>query len=498
MAETLVDLLRASVARNPQAVALAQEACALRYADLWDQVVRLARGLIARGLQPGERVALLMENSPHYAVAYYGVLAAGGVVAALNTAAKARDLANWISHCGAQVLLADTQARELAALQAALPSLEVGAVAETGFAQSTWLARTAGELPALDVGAPAAIIYTSGTTGNPKGVALSHANLAHNTRSILAYLELRAEDSILNVLPFYYSYGNSVLHTHLAVGARIVLQNSLAYPHSVLAQMAAERVSGFAGVPSTYALLLSRTRLSDYNLSALRYLTQAGGAMAPAHVQRLQEALPHVAIFVMYGQTEATARLTYLPPARLHEKLGSAGQAIPGVEIQIQDEHGQALPIGAVGEVCARGGNIMLGYWNDPIATQKVLRDGWLHTGDLARVDADGFIFIQGRSADMIKTGAHRINPKEIEEVIAEIEGVAEVAVVGAPDEILGQVIKAVVIPRPGGALTPRDVQAHCHRQLASYKIPKIIEFAAELPKTASGKVRRFMLAAHV
>lgn len=498
MAETLVDLLRASAARNPQAIALSQDSRALSYADLWDQVARLARGLVARGLTPGERVALLMENSPQYAVAYYGVLAAGGVVAALNTAAKARDLANWLAHCGARFVLADAQARELSALQAALPALEVGAVAEAGFGDFPWMSNAVGELPALDSGAPAAIIYTSGTTGSPKGVTLSHANLAHNTRSILAYLDLRAQDSILNVLPFYYSYGNSVLHTHLAVGARIVLQNSLAYPHSVLAQMAAEHVSGFAGVPSTYALLLSRTRLGDYDLAGLRYVTQAGGAMAPAHVQRLKAALPHVAIFVMYGQTEATARLTYLPPERLHDKLGSAGKAIPGVEIQIQDEQGQALPVDAVGEVCARGGNIMLGYWNDPAGTRKVLRDGWLHTGDLARMDGEGYLFIQGRSADMIKTGAHRINPKEIEEVIAEIEGVAEVAVVGVPDEILGQVIKAVVIPRPGGALTPREVQAHCHRQLASYKIPKLIEFAAELPKTASGKVRRFMLAAHV
>jgi len=498
VADTLVDLLRASAARTPHAVALTQDTRALTYADLWDQVSRLAHGLVARGLKPGERVALLMDNSPQYAAAYYGVLAAGGVVTALNTAAKARDLANWISHCDARFALADAQARELAALRAALPALEIGAVDDTGFGDSAWLAVGDGALPPLDVGAPAAIIYTSGTTGNPKGVTLSHANLVHNTRSILAYLDLRADDSILNVLPFYYSYGNSVLHTHLAVGARIVLQNSLAYPHSVLTQMAAERVSGFAGVPSTYALLLSRTRLGDYDLAALRYLTQAGGAMAPAHVQRLKEALPHVAIFVMYGQTEATARLTYLPPERLHDKLGSAGKAIPGVEIQIQDEQGQALPVGAVGEVCARGGNIMLGYWNDAAATQRVLRDGWLHTGDLARVDAEGYLFIQGRSADMVKTGAHRINPKEIEEVIAEIEGVAEVAVVGVPDEILGQVIKAVVIPRPGSALAPREVQAHCHRQLASYKIPKIIEFADELPKTASGKVRRFMLAAHV
>ena len=285
-----------------------------------------------------------------------------------------------------------------------------------------------------------------------------------------------------------------MLHTHLAVGGCVVIEDNLAYPHRVLQHLSAERATGFSGVPSTFALLLSRVKLEDYDLSTLRYLTQAGGPMPPANIERLRKALPQVRIFIMYGQTEATARLSYLPPERLLEKLGSIGIAIPGVTLDIRNEHGEPVADGEPGEIWARGGNIMPGYWNDPEATQAVLHEGWLRTGDMAYRDADGYLFIQGRKTDMIKSGAHRIHPKEIEEAIAELEGVGEVAVVGVPDEILGQVIKAYILPKPGATLEPLQVKAHCHKRLASYKIPKSVEFVAELPKTASGKVKKFLL----
>jgi acyl-CoA synthetase (AMP-forming)/AMP-acid ligase II len=340
----------------------------------------------------------------------------------------------------------------------------------------------------------AAIIYTSGTTGAPKGVTLSHRNFGANVVSILDYLQLSDADRIVNVLPFYYSYGNSVLHTHLAAGGCVILENSLAYPHAVLQRMVDERATGFSGVPSTFALLLNRVKLEHYDLSALRYLTQAGGPMSPAHIRRLRQVLPHAKLFVMYGQTEATARITYLPPEKLDAKLGSVGIAIPGVEVQIRDECDREVAPDEAGEICVRGANVMQGYWNDPRESARVLIDGWLHTGDIARRDKDGYIFIVGRRSDMIKTGAHRVSPQEIEEVIAELDGVAEVAAVGVADEILGEVIKAVIVPRAGCALDKRGVQAHCHARLALYKVPKHVEFVAELPKTASGKLKRFSL----
>jgi acyl-CoA synthetase (AMP-forming)/AMP-acid ligase II len=258
--------------------------------------------------------------------------------------------------------------------------------------------------------------------------------------------------------------------------------------------MEQEAVSGFSGVPSTFALLLSRVNLADYDLSELRYITQAGGAMAPALADRLINALPHTQLFIMYGQTEASARLTYLPPHMLEKKRGSIGIAIPNTTIEVRNKSGRVTAPGETGEICANGENIMQGYWKDKEKTREVLKDGWLYTGDLAHTDADGYLYIDGRSSDMIKSGANRISPKEIEEVIQELEDVHEVAVVGTPDELLGEIIKAYVVPKKGSELKQMTIQRHCKSNLAIYKIPKFIEFIEELPKTASGKIQKFLL----
>ncbi len=502
---TLMHSVAAAVARAPEAEAIRHGERSLSYGELWRQSGALAQALRERGLAPQERVALLVDNRPEYVVAYYGVLRAGGAVVALNTATKRRDLLNWIDHSGASFLIADARHPEFAAVAEGLPAnvglivigeprgaMPAGALAWDEVVAGDGAAE---EAPVDDPASHlAAIIYTSGTTGRPKGVMLSHRNLFENMRSIQEYLKLGPEDRLLNVLPFYYSYGNSVLHTHLAVGGSLVLENSMVYPHKVLERAVEQRATGFSGVPSTFNLLLSRTRLSDYDLSSMRYLTQAGGPMAPAITERIRRELPHAELFIMYGQTEATARLAYLPPRRLEEKLGSIGIPIPRVEIEVRNERGEVVGPGEHGEICARGDNIMMGYWRDPETTATVLRDGWLHTGDLAYRDEEGFLYIVGRSSEMIKSGAHRISPKDIEEVIQELEGVEEVAVVGVPDELLGQVIKAVVVRSPGAKLEARDILRHCKANLATYKMPKRVEFTDRLPRTASGKIRRFML----
>jgi acyl-CoA synthetase (AMP-forming)/AMP-acid ligase II len=507
MKDLLVDMVRRNVDRSPDAEAIVHRGRRVRYGELWSWATALAQSLRQRGLEQGDRVALLLENSPEYVAAYYGVLIAGGVVVALNSSTKARDLSNWINHSNARWLIADAGHPELPETMKTVTGL-VQLITVDDAHKSTHPSLIWHELShSHPEGSPdvnireddlAAIIYTSGTTGKPKGVTLTHRNLAANVNSILAYLGLTANDRVLNVLPFYYSYGNSVLHTHLAVGGSLVLVNSLAYPHHTLTLIATERVTGFSGVPSTYALIMSRVGFSDYDLSSLRYLTQAGGAMPPAHIQRVRRELSHVKFFVMYGQTEATARLTYLPPERLEEKLGSVGVPIPDVALEIRSEAGEVLEPGIVGEIYARGPNIMQGYWKDPQTTAEVLHNGWLKTGDLAYRDQDGFVYIQGRASDMIKSGAHRINPKDIEEVIAELPEVAEVAVVGVDDEMMGQTIKAVIVPREQDALTVRAIKAHCHTRLASYKIPRDVEFVTQLPKTASGKVKRFLLTTNV
>lgn len=500
---TLVNRFRESAAKHPDSVAIADSSHRASYRELSDVTAKVSQFLLSSGLQKGDRVAMVVANSAEYAAIFYGIWSAGGVTVALNTQAKARDIINWMTHSDAKWLFMDQRHPERkAVLEAGGEFTQVDVSREdagaTDYNSVDWqqiidMEPTDREI-VLSHSDLASIIYTSGTTGHPKGVTLSHGNLDANIESILAYLHLMATDSILNVLPFYYSYGNSILHTHLAIGASIVLENSLLYPHRVMEKMAEEKVSGFSGVPSTFALLLSRVNIDDYDLSNLRYITQAGGAMAPALADRLSNALPHTELFIMYGQTEASARLTYLPPNMLEQKRGSIGVAIPNTTIEVRNKAGDVMAPGMTGEICAHGENIMQGYWKDKEKTDEVLKDGWLYTGDLAHADADGYLYIDGRSSDMIKSGANRISPKEIEEVIQELEEVQEVAVTGCPDELLGETIKAHVVPKQGSELDQRVILRHCRSNLAIYKIPKSIEFIEELPKTASGKIKKFLL----
>lgn len=499
----LLDMLQAEVRRSPDHIACIWRSASWRYADLARAAASVEASLRHLGSGSGLRVALLLRNSPHYVACYYGALAAGHVVVPLNAQERAPVLARQVEHCGAAVLVGDPSHPEWEALAGSIDAsvaLMPVALADGEHSLGRFLASLPAQADQLRTGefhpdAPASIIYTSGTTGRPKGVVLSGANLAANTSAIISYLGLHAGDRGLCVLPFHFSYGNSVLHTHMAVGATLVIEENFAFPHLVAQKMADQRITGFAGVPATFAVLLTRVRLEEFDLSSLRYVTQAGGAMPRPLVERLRNALPDAQLFVMYGQTEATARLSYLPPVQLDAKAGSVGIAIPGVELQVRDADGKPLPAGQAGEIWARGPNIMQGYWADPAATREVLFDGWLRTGDLGRCDADGYLYIDGRAVDMIKVGAFRVSPQEVEEAILTLPGVAEVGVTAIPEETLGHAIKAVVVAEAGAALDERAVKAHCRRQLASYKIPKVVEFAASLPRTASGKIQRFKLA---
>jgi acyl-CoA synthetase (AMP-forming)/AMP-acid ligase II len=368
-------------------------------------------------------------------------------------------------------------------------------VGSGGASAESWEQALAGVAEAGNGDCPvplAAIMYTSGTTGAPKGVALGHGNFAANTDAILDYLQLGPADRMVSVLPFHYAYGASLLHTHIAAVASLVLEPNLVFPHAVVDTIERSCATGFSGVPSTFALLLDRGVLQGRRLDSLRYVTQAGGAMSPAQAERLRRALPSARLFVMYGQTEATARLTYLPPEHLDARPGSVGRALRGVEIEIRGEEGRVLAPGHDGEVWVRGGNVMAGYWNDPVATAAVLRDGWLRTGDVGRVDADGYLYLAGRRSDIIKTGAHRVHPLEIEEALLELPWVAEVAVTGVDDPVLGQVIKAHVVA--SGAGDANAVRAHCRARLAPHKVPRLVEFVPSLPKTLSGKIHRAAL----
>ena len=495
----LVHLLRRTVETRSAAEAFVSGGARVSYGELWTAACRVAGCLAGRGVARGDRVALLMRNSPEYASAYYGVLAHGAVVVPLNQEAKARDLAVWVRHASATLIIADDTHPEAVALGndlgAGTAVVRVTEVLRSDPAPDDRMGRT------LAGGDLASIIYTSGTTGDPKGVTLTHRNLASNVLSIVQYLKLRPSDRVLTVLPFFYSYGNSVLHTHLSVGAALVLEPGMMYPQRVVESLRAEGATGFSGVPWMFKALLDRTAFGSMRdaLPALRYFTQAGAAMAPEDIARVRTAFPDVAFYVMYGQTEATARLTYLPPDELDRHPGSAGRAIPGVRIEVRRPDGSLAGPGEAGEVLAAGPNIMSGYWNAPEGTAAVIADEpsgrWLRTGDIGYRDADGYLFLQGRSSEIIKTGAHRVSPAEVEEALGRLPGVAEAGACGIPDDQLGEAIQVVVVPKPGVHLTERDVLAHCRRELSLYKIPKRVLFSASLPRTTSGKLRRKALA---
>jgi long-chain acyl-CoA synthetase len=505
MITNLASRLKEHAHSRGDAIAIVHGELRVSYKELWETTKSIIGYLLENGIDRGDRVAVLLPNSYEYIASYYAIIALGAVAVPLNTQAKQRDLTNWIKHAGAKWLIADADNSELSAiLDSYTGKALLNRKGKRLAGRIKWntieqlVKRPATDNVEIDECVEeshvATIIYTSGTTGQPKGVTISHENLVCNTESIIRYLKLSDNDSIVNVLPFYYSYGNSILQTHIYVGGTLILANNMMYPRLVLQLIEKEAVTGFSGVPSTYALLLNRTRLGEFDLSSLRYMTQAGGAMPPSNIERLINIIPDVKFFVMYGQTEATARLSYLPPERLKDKMGSVGIAIPGVELEIRGKEGNRLEEGQVGEIYARGENIMLGYWEDKKRSKEVLRDGWLKTGDLAYYDKDGYLYIVGRSSEMIKTGANRVSPTDIEEVIVAMDGIEEVAVIGIPDDILGQAIKVFVTREKNSSVRKTEIMAFCKNNLANYKLPKVIDFVDKIPRTASGKIQRYLL----
>ncbi|MCY6960602.1 AMP-binding protein [Clostridium brassicae] len=336
----------------------------------------------------------------------------------------------------------------------------------------------------------AVMIFTSGSTSKPKGVMLTHNNLIHNTNSIVEYLSLTEEDRVEVVLPFYYCYGTSLLHTHFRVGGSLVINNRFMFPQIVLEDINKYKCTSFAGVPSTYQILLRMTDIKNMKFPSLRYITQAGGKLANVFINDLLETLPNTDIYIMYGQTEATARLSYLPPKLINEKIGSIGKGIPGTELKVINKYGNQIKPGEIGEVVARGKNIMKGYFNSKEETVKILKNGYLYTGDLATVDEDGYIYIVSREKNIIKSGGNRTSPKEIEDIIVEIPEVIECAVIGVYDDMLGEAIKAfVVLKGTNTNIDEKYIKNFCKEKLASFKIPKYVEFLSSLPKNSSGKI---------
>lgn len=345
--------------------------------------------------------------------------------------------------------------------------------------------------PEFDREKTAQIIFTSGSTGVPKGVMLSHKNLIANTASIIKYLNLSSKDRMMVVMPFFYCYGLSLLHTHLRVGGSIVLNNSFIFLGAVINDMKNHKCTGFAGVPSHFQILLRKSdSFTSTEFPDLKYVTQAGGKLSTVFIDEFRAAHPNVDFVVMYGQTEATARLSYLPAELYEKKKGSLGKGIPGVELRVVNGENKQIKPGEVGEIIAKGDNVMKGYINEPEETAQTIKNGWLYTGDLATVDEDGYIYHSARKKEIIKVGGKRISPKEIEEVILGIHDVVDCTVEGFNDDILGEAIKASVVVNnlKENTLKSEDVKEHCSKHLAMHKIPQTIVFAERMVLSSSGK----------
>ncbi|MGI5950221.1 MAG: class I adenylate-forming enzyme family protein [Brooklawnia sp.] len=482
--ESTTDHLLAAGA--PDAVAIVEPKRVVTYRELREDVARLLAGLDAHGVAPGSRVAILAENSAFWVAAYLAALHRY-VAVPFSTRlppAEVRRLADWAG-CAA-VLMDRRNQRSQAAAFGDRPLLNE--LAATEGPAAPW--------PSFQVGLDddAALMFTSGTTASPKAVRITNRNLRANTASIVEYLGLASDDRMLVVLPFFYCFGASLLHTHLRVGGSLALCNTFAFPETALEMIDREQCTGLAGVPSTYQLLLRASSFASRQLGSLRHLQQAGGKLPPVLIEELVAAQPHARVFVMYGQTEATARLSYLPPELLGTRLGSIGRGIPGVQLSVVDEHGEPVPPGVTGEIIAAGDNISPGYLNDDAATRGKFAGGQLRTGDLAVVDSDGFIFIVDRLADFIKSWGNRVSSQEVEGAALRLASLVAAAAVGVPDPDAGEAIVLVAVPRPGASVTEDEIAAHLRTHLAKHMLPRTIRLVDALPLNDNGKVSKTKL----
>jgi long-chain acyl-CoA synthetase len=472
------------------------------YGELAEATNAIARFLLNSGARKGDRVLLLGENSFFWVASYLGTLKAGCIAVPLSSGTTGEELRYIIQSCAISVAFVHTRINQ-DQLSAFSPDSKI--VSEDSIAPSNDLKLdtvTFKDLRALPrksaIGYPAidefkdlaAIMFTSGSTGRPRGVMVSHLNIMANTSSIVDCLGLTGEDRVMAVLPFYYCFGTSLLHTHLRAGGSLVLDSRFMFPDKVLIRMQETSCTGFAGVPSHYQMLLRKSSFKKMQFPALRYVQQAGGKLPDTMIRELREAIgASTKVFVMYGQTEATARLSYLPPEMLDTKLGSIGKGMSGVHLTVVDENGGPVSSGQIGEIIAEGDNITSGYWNAKEETSATFRNGRLYTGDLATVDDEGFIFIVDRSKDILKCGGKRISCKEVEDMLLQFEGLVEVAVIGIPDELFGEAVKAFVVPEVKNGHLVERLQVFCSQRFPSHLIPKEIIVLDELPKSSAGKI---------
>ena len=512
--------LRRSARRFPNKVALVCGQERWTYEALDRYTDHLALNLQQMGLQRQDRVVILLDNSSEAVLSLYATLKAGGVFIILPGSIKGRKLRYILSNSSAKFVITHTNkgsvvndafggdilGRKLVwvgSKQAIPDSLVTASVSWDDIFINV---PDQEEHDGCDFMFPhsidvdlATLIYTSGSTGEPKGVMSTHHNMISAARSIIQYIGNEENDVILNVLPLSFDYGLYQVIMAFMFGGTVVLEKSFLFLHNILQRIAKERVTGFPIVPTIVAMLLRMQDLDKYDLRILRYMTNTGAALPVEHIRKLHELFPNVMMFSMFGLTECK-RVSFLPPNELDCKPGSVGKAIPNCEVFVVDGEGDEVETGQTGELIIRGSNIMQGYWNDAELTNNAYKSGkypadrFLYSGDFFRTDEEGYLYFLGRKDDMIKSKGERISAKEVENTLHNMDGVAEVAVIGVPDEILGQAIKVFIVPSSEAQLTDKAVLRYCSANMESFMVPKYVVFVDELPKTPNGKIDKKQL----
>jgi amino acid adenylation domain-containing protein len=503
----LHDYLAASAARLPDKIALVAQKDRLTYAELEARANALAHTLVKNGVQRGDRVMIYADNTPETVVSFWAALKADGVATIINPLTKADKLEYLLNDCRPTAFISDQHiANVFGGPLGRSTHVKIGIISGTQVVDGARLMTWDQALAAGDRGLPppssnididlAAIIYTSGSTGEPKGVMLTHRNMLTAATSISTYLENVEEDVILGVLPLAFDYGLYQMIMAFRMGARLVLERSFAFPGQVLSKMVEERITGFPGVPTIFATIAGLKSIKQYDLSAIRYVTNTAAALPVKHITMLRDLFPDARIYSMYGLTECK-RCTYLPPTDIDRKPESVGIAIPNTELWLVDEDGNRVPPNTVGQLVIRGATVMKGYWEKPEATARKLKPGplpgemVLWTGDYCRLDEEGYLYFVARMDDVIKSRGEKVAPKEVENAIMNITGVRESAVIGVPDDLLGQAVKAFVVLDPGVTMSEKELQKECQKRLEGFMVPKLIEIVPELPKTTTGKIKK-------
>jgi long-chain acyl-CoA synthetase len=501
----LFDWLRADARRFPDKPAALFSGAkgsggGITFAELDAASDRVAAWLAVRGIGPGDRVAILWDNTLPALMWFWGVLKCGASTVDVPGLAGKPTIQGILDEAQCKAIAID--AKQLAKLAVgddglSLPSLVLSTEDAKGRPFESLESILQGPAPSvpqpkIDEDDVALIVYTSGTTGRPNGVMLTHRNFASNLQDGNELMGLTHEDSILVVVPLYYIHGRMQLLWHTMIGGTIVFSAGFQFPQKVLQELHAFETSGFSGVPYHFLQLLDRSKLSENPPPKLRYVLITGGALPQPDLRRLAAALPSTELHLAYGQTEASPRITWIGPDELFVKEGSVGRALPNVKLEILGSDEEPVKAGEIGEVAAGGPNIMKGYVSgDHVSLGKIDSKGRLRTGDLGMVDADGHLFLVGRSSEMIKSAGERIFPQEIEAVLLGHPRVEEAAVIGVKDPVLGERIVAYVKLTAGDPFEPHELKAHCLQSLPFVRVPKAFVVMDELPKTGSGKVSR-------